>query len=570
MSYEFWQEIIQHLSEHPILQGWVAALGTLIVENVVCVIMSGLVASGDMLPRVAFWAATIGVFTGDIIIYAPSRFAMRYIDKLNWIERNRRHIRIFEEFFSRHVGKTMFIIRFTPGIRTVALIAAGMLRVPLPSYMFYSILSSVLQACLVVFAGKYVLERPVAWLKELWHTHPVITICLISGLFILFLAANWIATKLISRHIDRKYAADPHPLPKDETPCTGYEFWHPALFLIPLSLYGLWQALRTRSLHAPLCVNPALYASGAVKESKSAEYALFPAATREKWFAQTATLPAMPHANAEERADAADRLRAANAITYPFVAKPDLTYGGAGIRRIRNKDELLAYCRTYPREQPLLIQELLTEPVEASLVYLRRPGETEGTILSLALRETPCMIGDGYHTLRQLILNNNRARRIAALFFKKNRPHLNTIIPAGERIPISFTGNHGQGATSKNITPLITPALTRTVQRIFEGVKGLCWIRLDVRCASQEALLNGETLRIMEINGAGRSGQPVHIWDPATSLGTVYATLMNMVKTLFTIGAQNRAAGCTGIGWIRFIKDWCFTRRLAQTYPDAE
>ncbi len=570
MSYEFWQEVIKQLSEHPTLQGWVAAIGTLIVENVVCVIMSGLVASGDMLPRVAFWAATFGVFAGDIIIYAPSRFAMRYIDKLKWVENNRKYIRIFEDFFSRHVGKTMFIIRFTPGIRTVALIAAGMLRVPLHSYILYSLLSSVVQATLVVFAGKYVLERPVAWLKQLWRTHPATAISLIAGVFLLFLALNWIATRLISRHIDRKYASDPHPLPKDDTPCSGYEFWHSAFFIIPLSLYGLWQALRTRSLRAPLCVNPALYASGAVKESKSAEYALFPQSIREKWFAQTAILPAMPHATFEERAEEADRLRAAAGITYPFVAKPDLTYAGAGVRRIRNESELLAYCRAYPREQPLLIQELLTDPVEASLVYLRRPGERAGKIISLALRETPCMIGDGFHTLRQLILNNNRARRIAALFFKKNLPALDTVIPAGERIPISFTGNHGQGAISKDIRTRVTPALAQTVDAILGGVSGLCWIRLDLRCPTEEDLLAGANLRIMEINGSGRSGQPLHIWDPATPISTVYGTLMDMVRTLFAVGAQNRAQGCAAIGWIRFMKDWCATRRLARAYPDAE
>ncbi|NBL64660.1 DedA family protein [Flavobacterium sp. NST-5] len=59
------------------------------------------------------------------------------------------------EFFEKHGGRAIIFARFVPIIRTFAPIVAGIVQMEKKKFMFYNIVSSVLWAFSLVFAGHY-------------------------------------------------------------------------------------------------------------------------------------------------------------------------------------------------------------------------------------------------------------------------------------------------------------------------------------------------------------------------------------------------------------------------------
>jgi membrane protein DedA with SNARE-associated domain len=131
---------------------------------------------------------------------------MRYVARLKWIQKHQNQIEICGHFFDRHIGKTMFVIRFTPGIRTPALLAAGMLRVHFGTYTLYSCLSCLFQSTIITFFMPYLYAPAIAWLKGLWGQHPAWVITIITAFFIAFCVAQWFIAKAVMRHLTKKNA----------------------------------------------------------------------------------------------------------------------------------------------------------------------------------------------------------------------------------------------------------------------------------------------------------------------------------------------------------------------------
>lgn len=67
--------------------------------------------------------------------------------------------------------------------------------------------------------------------------------------------------------------------------------------------------------------------------------------------------------------------------------------------------------------------------------------------------------------------------------------------------------------------------------------------RFDVKFSDIDALRAGNSLEIVEINGA--SAESIHIWDKNARLLEAIRTLMWQCRTLFTIGAYHRQQGLT-------------------------
>lgn len=195
-------------AEHPWLQGWFTAVATFFFENVVCwTVVPPLLSEGVLGWMTALQSTFWGVFIGDLLMYLPVRFAMRYVARLRWIQRHQAQIETCGHFFDRHLGKTLFIIRFTPGIRTPALLAAGMLRVHFGQYMLYSALSCLFQSAIVTFFMPRLYAPLIAWLKALWADHPYVVLALIGSFFAAFMVAQWFIARAVMAHLDKKHAA---------------------------------------------------------------------------------------------------------------------------------------------------------------------------------------------------------------------------------------------------------------------------------------------------------------------------------------------------------------------------
>lgn len=195
-------EAIRASSEYPWAQGWFTAVATFFFENVVCWTIVPPLLSEGILGRVTALQSTFwGVFVGDLLMYLPVRFAMRYVIRLRWVRRNQAMIEACGRFFDRHLGKTMFIIRFTPGIRTPALLAAGMLRVNFLSYTLFSALSCAFQSAIVTYFMPSLYAPAIAWLKGQWAGRPGLVVALVVGFFAAFAVAQWFVAKAVVRRL---------------------------------------------------------------------------------------------------------------------------------------------------------------------------------------------------------------------------------------------------------------------------------------------------------------------------------------------------------------------------------
>lgn len=563
MDWSWFWDFLKHLENHPwTVQVWVAGGATFIFENIVCAGIGVLVASGEMRLDVAFVGMTLGVFIGDILLYLPGRFAMNALRKSRWMAANAHRLQYFEDFFSRHVGKTMFIIRFTPGIRTVALIAAGMLRVPIASYTLYSALSSAFQALLVILIGRGPLASVFPHMRAWWQAYPVGRWIAVVAVCLAFVWVNKILARALTRKVDLATANG------SDTPIAWYETLSPFWFnVLPVARF-LWEGLKARRLALGFNVNPSIHASGFNGERKWDIYRLFPQELMGSVVAPVVRIPPVEGGWAQERLRLAKEEMAKIGLGWPVVAKPDIGQRGVGVQLIGSESEMLDYFSAYPMEEPVLLQELISLPEEASALYVRYPGEETGRILALTYKQFPSVVGNGRSTLRQLILADMRYMRLSSIFLEKNRARLDQVVPSGVCVPLSFAGNHGQGVLFRNANGHLTEALAHRLDTIARALPDFHYGRFDFRFGDWGELEKGEVFRIIELNGIG--GEPVEIWEPSGSLNQAYRWLFRQCRIFFEIGAANWACGHRPISLVGVVREWFAVRRLVRRYPPAD
>lgn len=355
------------------------------------------------------------------------------------------------------------------------------------------------------------------------------------------------------------------PLDASAGEVSWFEFAPAHLFYTPIALYCGWLSLRHFGLTLPTGSNPALPYSGLVGESK---YEVLNHAwdTAKDWISPYVRILRWGGENAVGRTlDEAEAALEAAGITYPFVAKPDIGMRGAGVQLVHSVHELKAYIERFPAGANLLLQALVDMEGEAGVFYVRHPDEEKGRIISLTLKYFPRVTGDGRSTLRQLILADARAGKLAHLYLDRHRERLNDVIPEGESIRLAFAGNHCRGTIFRNGNDEITVAMTERFDAIAQTMDGFHVGRFDVRFADFKTFQAGEGFRIIEINGAG--GEATHIWDSRTTLLEAYGTLMRQFGHLYVIGAKNRRLGHKPTRLRDIIKAWWREKRLTRHYP---
>ena len=352
--------------------------------------------------------------------------------------------------------------------------------------------------------------------------------------------------------------------PLDPAPALSrFEFWSPRRFYPPVWAWAVLLSIRYGGVRLPLVANPGLPASGLVGESKSHVLASAGPKAR-RWIAPFTTWTRTAASPGTEAGEALAALHRAG-LALPIVAKPDLGCRGAGVRPVRDRDELEAYLAAFPAGQTLVLQRLADVEGEAGVFYIRMPGEETGRIFSLTLKHFPHVIGDGASTLRALIMADPRAGQLAHLYLPRHSDRVDKVVPEGERLRLAFAGSHSRGAIFRNGARHITPALERRFDAIARDLPEFWFGRFDVRFADWEAFLRGEDLTIVEVNGAG--AEATHIWDSRTRLRDAYATLFRQFALLWRIGAANRRRGFRPEPWHVFLRRWLTERRLVTAYP---
>ncbi len=351
---------------------------------------------------------------------------------------------------------------------------------------------------------------------------------------------------------------------RSSKPVSFFEFWPDWLFYTPVVLFWVFNALRYRSTTLPALANPRINAGGICGESKNDILRLAGPFARE-WIAPHVAMTTAGHVDGNDLATA-EALMAGSGLSYPIVAKPDMSCNGVGVRVIGNAAALKAYLAGFPRATGLQLQTLVTHEGEAGIFYIRHPGAAHGRITSVTLKFPPTVTGDGKRSIRALIAADDRLKAISRLLLGKLGAAANRIPAPGESCRLVFVGNHCRGSTFQDGMAILTPALAARIEDIARDLDGFYFGRIDLRYGSLDDLRAGRNFKIIEINGSG--SEATHIWDPGMTLREAYAAQFFHYGESFKIGAAIRAMqGARPISLMRLWSLWAQQRRLMAAYP---
>lgn len=308
-----------------------------------------------------------------------------------------------------------------------------------------------------------------------------------------------------------------------------WEFWPTQVVYFPVLVYYLYCALKARALVFVCAVNPGMEMGGLFGETKSPMLKELPDNFKPK------TIYPEPNCSIET----IQQLLAAQGMTYPVVAKPDIGERGLLVEKISNDAEMQTYLgRVKVR---FLVQEFIQFPLELGVFYYRHPDEEKGTISSIIIKEFLSVVGDGLNNLEQLLLKNDRGVLQLPKLYKRLGKEIYNVPAKGEYVLLEPIGNHSRGTKFVNGNHLITEELMRVFDRINSHSKGVYYGRYDIKCSSLEALYRGEDIMVMEINGA--AAEPGHIYDPTCSIFTAWQVLIHHWGIAYQIARANHSKG---------------------------
>jgi biotin carboxylase len=148
-------------------------------------------------------------------------------------------------------------------------------------------------------------------------------------------------------------------------------------------------------------------------------------------------------------------------ISFPFVIKPNAGINGKKVIICETEhdfDTKIVADRYFDavKHGSRIVQKYADYTQEYGIMYVRLPGEKNGKITGIVQREFHTVVGDGIHTLEELVHDHPRARyRYSSLAcYHKKRWH--KVIPSGESIMLMDIGNHVRGVTFRDVSNLIT------------------------------------------------------------------------------------------------------------------
>lgn len=242
------------------------------------------------------------------------------------------------------------------------------------------------------------------------------------------------------------------------------------------------------------------------------------------------------------------------------------------MRLIRDATALEDYVARFPEGEKVILQRFVPHDGEAAVLYARLPGDGSGRIVSLTFRYFPHVIGDGLHSIRQLIVTDARAQWKSNLHLGVDPSHrsldeieLDRVPVAGEVVQIALIGNQRAGALYRDARHYITAELEARINAIACSMREFHYGRFDLRFASADALMRGEDFSIVEINGIG--GEAIDAWDPRLPVSEVYRRLADQQRLLFMIGQRNRARGFRPTAVGDFVASLVRQTQLIRRYP---
>ncbi len=298
------------------------------------------------------------------------------------------------------------------------------------------------------------------------------------------------------------------------------------MFYVPNLPYAFYLAAKAKHTAFFSAANPCIKSSGNGTESKYKTIQFVPEKHRPKSVLHTANL---------KISSTIDQLKTA-LISFPLIAKPDIGYRGLLVQKLNSESELKNYLEKYPID--IIIQEFLPHENECGIFYHRNPNSKKGKISSITLKRFLTVSGDGTSTLKELILEDPRAKLYIDLFSKIHQEKLAEIPESGKKIKLSSIGNHSKGTQFINGNHLISTQLENTFDLLSNSIPGWYYGRIDLKYNSFTELENGTDFKVIEINGI--ISEPTHIYDAENySYFKALKAIRTHWKSLYEIATTN-------------------------------
>ena len=236
---------------------WKAAgffFATFILEDVAAIGAGLLLASGQISWPAAFLSCFLGIWLGDVGLYAIARVGGR-----RWFERSRfakyaSKVSRSEQWFAKRGTPILIFSRLMPGARLPTYLAAGFLRVPLPRFLLVTGVASFAWTMVVLRVSELFGAKVFAWFNTYKYGG-----FLLVGAGVGTVVLMQLARRAFSKFDWQKLACLRH-----------WEFWPAWMFYPPVAIYCLWLAIKYRGLTLPTAANPGMFSGGLVGESKQA------------------------------------------------------------------------------------------------------------------------------------------------------------------------------------------------------------------------------------------------------------------------------------------------------------
>ena len=521
-------------------------LGAFVSEDGATITAATLAASSVLDFRLAFLSAFAGLWFGDLGIYALTRKIGPPIVQHRWFKgwfaKGKHHA----NSPSRNVGRfRLALSRFFPGTRLPAYISAGLDRMPALAFAAITAVSAIVWI-LLVFATIHLAPSRASTAKE------QLAILSLFGLVLFALLCVWRRWgTLIRRQLDISWDR-----------IVKWEFWPAWLFYSPVAVICVWLGLRYRGFSLPTIANLNQKNGGIVGESKIGILQTLMETSPE----YTSDGYLVPSGFTEKRIALIEETCLRHEIHFPFVLKPDTAQRGAGFRKIESFDEAEKYVAQV--SAPLVLQRYVEGPKEAGIFYYRFPKERRGHIFGITRKQFPAVVGDGVHSLRELIESDPRARLIARTYLERFEARSEWILPQGECLRLVEAGNHCQGCIFKDGADLYSEELRAAFDEISQKLPGFYIGRYDIRYSSDGELRAGKGFQIIELNGA--ASEATNIYDECNSLWSAYATLYQQWNLVYQIGVANRGRGHRPASPLAVFRDWIEFSQQAMEYPLAD
>lgn len=521
-------------------------LGCKVSEDLTVIATGLLVSSGQIDFFVGLLGCFLGIFVGDLLLWALGRYLGRRILKIGWFRKKlpERSLAHWADVLDRHTAKAVFLSRMVPGTRVPMYVAAGMLgRKPLVFIFWFAVAVALWTPILLVVT--MLVGPPILGFVENVIEGPAALV--VSILLVL------VVIKLLSYQATGQGRAR---LKADLRKLVRREFWPSKIFYIPLVPWYLWLMARDRGVLVWTAANPSVENGGGVAgESKTAILRSMRSGGGRVLHCEL--LPADADREARTR-------RAVSMIEsipelggYPVIMKPDQAQRGQGVWVVRDASQVERYLERMTADAQ--IQRYHAGPCEAGILWSRIPapgaatGAMRAEIFAITRKTFPVITGDGEHTLEQLIWKHPRFSLQAKVFLRRHADKVDLVLGKGEQMRIAEAGNHCQGTLFTDGGDMITPELTRAIDEIVRSIRvpapdgsggeveGFDFGRMDVRCTSEAALRAGRDFAIVELNGT--TSEATNLYDPGRSIFWSYRVLFRQWSRLSALGRARRREG---------------------------